>query len=441
MWVEVANKVFFRLLLIYFCEACLCYTFVIPDTIGQECFDYLFIVVNTMVNLMVVTSCCKKYYVLFTALFLSSFAALWMLILYQDPDYTIALFKQWDVYGYDGTARYLLSQENKYGHTEFYAYIVYVIYSAFGVSQRIASFINFTCSLIAGLLIYDILRYLKINERICTIVAIVYLLMPWKLELSLYVLRESMPGLLIVESSYFFIKWYFSSRYKYIIISFLCGLLSLPFHAGLFLVPLTFLTIGLLYYPKVNKFIVTQKTILISAVMLMFALLIAYRADFFLYKLSLFDITNSDAIESFSDTWTTMEVGSSYLTWLSYSSLTDIIIQSPLRAFYFLYSPLPWDWRGIKDAIPFFLDSLIQGGFMVYILKNYNCVKREDRLLIIIFMFIFIAESLVYGIATFNSGTALRHRNKYISILFIMMSLVYDRKKFDDANKRCSGDA
>ncbi|MFR2767085.1 MAG: hypothetical protein ACLTAI_01310 [Thomasclavelia sp.] len=39
-------------------------------------------------------------------------------------------------------------------------------------------------------------------------------------------------------------------------------------------------------------------------------------------------------------------------------TLLGMIINSPFRIFFFLASPLPWQWRGLNDIIAFFFSSV-----------------------------------------------------------------------------------
>lgn len=122
--------------------------------------------------------------------------------------------------------------------------------------------------------------------------------------------------------------------------------------------------------------------------------------------------------------------GSDYLLWLPVSSMSDAIVFSPFKMFYFLLSPVPWEWRGIQDILAFFIDSIWYLILCWGIYKSkpnaFNTLKRGLIMSLLTVVFIF-------GIGVTNSGTAMRHRAKLLSFIVV----TYCISKSIRQNKEC----
>ena len=79
---------------------------------------------------------------------------------------------------------------------------------------------------------------------------------------------------------------------------------------------------------------------------------------------------------------------------------------------------MPWDWRGLKDIGAFLVDSLVYVVCLCYVFKNYK--YSENRKLVLALLLGFFATAFVFGVGTWNAGTAIRHRNKIFSVLLLM---------------------
>ena len=108
------------------------------------------------------------------------------------------------------------------------------------------------------------------------------------------------------------------------------------------------------------------------------------------------------------------ECKASYPFWIVPKDFNEMIYLTPVRMFYFLYSPFPWD---IKK--PSHLIGLVESIFYIYlsicIFRNWKIlfVNPQTRFLIMIFiMYIFVFS---FGVGNF--GTSIRHRLKFIGIL------------------------
>lgn len=112
--------------------------------------------------------------------------------------------------------------------------------------------------------------------------------------------------------------------------------------------------------------------------------------------------------------------GSAYLSEITVRSLRDTIIFLPLKLIYFLFSPLPTNWRGLIDIIPFFIDSIWYFICLYYIVRRLK--KTPYHCFVLAIGIGWLATAFVFGIGTWTAGTAIRHRNKIFAVLLMLVA-------------------
>ena len=115
-----------------------------------------------------------------------------------------------------------------------------------------------------------------------------------------------------------------------------------------------------------------------------------------------------------------------YLSSFNGMSGAVAILVAPIKMFYFMFSPIPLDWRGLGDIVSFLFDSsvyLFLVGATIYGLFKSDMPMRNK-----IFVLMFLAITvLVYSYGTQSAGTAMRHRNKIIPLLLITFAIAYSK--------------
>ena len=113
---------------------------------------------------------------------------------------------------------------------------------------------------------------------------------------------------------------------------------------------------------------------------------------------------------------------------MTIDNLFQLILYSPIRAFYFLTAPLPIDWRNFTDMFTFFSDSVLYLGTIIYFIMNRRNLK-DKKVLITGLVLALISVSLIFGIGVYNAGTAMRHRQKIVPIFLILLALIMDSRR------------
>lgn len=227
---------------------------------------------------------------------------------------------------------------------------------------------------------------------------------------------------------------YYGVKFR-LIFSIILSLIASSFHSGM--IPFTFFYIlyGSIYFPmhKLIRFNFKSTVIITVGIVVFLVILFAY-PDLLISKFS--NVNDSTSLLK-TVNYIPKNSGSTYLSWLSYSSPIEIILFSPLKVIYFLFSPMIWDIRGISDIVTFILDSTIYMYIIIYLYVNRRFVSKTinpthhyiSRAIILIL----IITVFLYAFGTMTSGTAIRHRNKLIFVFFILYSIyhnaVYHYKK------------
>ena len=102
------------------------------------------------------------------------------------------------------------------------------------------------------------------------------------------------------------------------------------------------------------------------------------------------------------------------------------IKNSPIKIFYFLTSPLPWEWRGINDVISFVFSSLFFIICYVYALKSLKKVNYNNSGFIKVCLILAFISAFIFSWGTSNAGTAMRHRDKFLVNYIVMLALSLD---------------
>lgn len=314
-----------------------------------------------------------------------------------------------------------LLNEDIYGG--LYSKINGILFYIVGPLQEFGQYINVLLGLSVIFILYKILTMLNVDYRIIRIVILIAAFFPNSLIMSAIFLREMFITFFVVSSLYFFIKWYKFGRNTNMLFAMLALSIASMFHSGVMGIAIGYAFMFLFYKREKDKFRFSVQTVFVFIGITIFSSLIFTQyQDVFLKKFS--------NVEEIGDIYTTANSrlgGSAYLTGITINSPLELLIYGPVKAFYFLTSPLPMDWRGFMDVFTFFTDSILYLGIILYLF-----IKRikwnTNRTLIIGLIVTIISVSLIFGIGVSNAGTAMRHRQKLISLFLLLLALLMDGK-------------
>ncbi|GAB1793266.1 hypothetical protein [Priestia megaterium] len=379
----------------------------------------IIIIINTIVYLFLLTKYAKnkkEYMILFLAYFIR------------------ILFLYWDLYGRNifvlpnsgadsemyNTFAIQYAQGLDEGQGGLYSIIVGLFYKMYGIQRILAQYVNVVLGIYTIVIVKRILELLKIDEKMKFYLILIVCFLPNSIIISSILIRESTMIFLITLSLFYFIKWWLKGTIPYFILAIILPLIAALFHSGAIAPIIGYVLCYIFYNPAYRKFNFNIRTGALGiGFLIIFFVINTLWGDILFGKFqnveSATDITNK--VTSYT------KGGSAYLEGLQVSSTTDLILYSPIRMFYFIASPLPWDWRGFNDIFAFVFSGMLYLITYVYAFRALRVKNNVDRNLIIVLLFITICTSLMFAWGVSNAGSALRHREKFIAVYVVLASI------------------
>ena len=300
-----------------------------------------------------------------------------------------------------------------------YPVLLSFIYRVFGVNRFIAQYLNVLLFSLTQVLFLKIIKILDIENEKAILPVFLICLMPASIIFIPMLMRESILIFLFTITIYSFIRWFKGGAISYGLFPIPVLLMASIMHMGsLILIPV-YIFFLVFYNRDRGRFIFRFRSI--AYIVLLMGALIAITLifkDIFLTKLGLIGIDRLEYLYRYLE-YTAGD--SAYLVDLDYNSIWDVILFSFARIFYFLFSPVPWEWRGLMDATVFFIDAAIYLIFVLSLIPMFLKTKKGDRVLFVAFVIQVFLFILIFANGTYTSGAAIRHRFKG----FVLMLTVY----------------
>lgn len=307
-----------------------------------------------------------------------------------------------------------------------YESVVAYIYRLFYSNPLWGQYINVLAAAFTILFVYKSLCRMDIGKKHKKAAILLICFLPNYLIMSAILLRESLIALLLAIALWAVTEWWFDNKGKQIIIAFLCILGASYLHSGTIAY---FIALGLTLAFVSNKdrvFRFKLKTVLIAAFsLLVFLFLYTYYGDTFFGYMG--GIDSAEDVVNRSATYNTG--GSGYSgSIVEDDSIMGLILNTPVRMIYFFLAPLPMDWRGIGDVIAFLFSSLFYSVSLLYSLRAVGLNTKNKNYLIMLLIFA-LASGFIYSWGVSNSGTALRHRDKFVVNFVLLLTVSLDAVK------------
>lgn len=292
------------------------------------------------------------------------------------------------------------------------------IFSVIGTNRLFGQFIVVLFSIVSLCVLALTIDKLNVeNESKIRGVFLVSILPNFAILSSVF-LRESIVTMFITVSFYCFFRYYHGGATVNLFICYGCVLIGSYYHSGAagFLIGYTIVILLYQRNTDMNRMGVLR-TLSVCVIALILAYLFVQYKDIFFAKMS--------GIENLSDIANNSQAaGSSYAAYAGdSSSISNMIIYTIPRLVLFLFSPLPWQWRGIADIIAF----LFSGLYYLYItIIAFRCIankKTKNRTLIINVMIVLGCATFVFAWGVSSAGTAARHRDKLVTVFAVIYSL------------------
>ena len=306
-----------------------------------------------------------------------------------------------------------------------------ILYRIIGDQRFFSQFINVILGMWSIFVFYKILDLFKLKNSKKLFFLAIYGFYPQNIIFSSILLREAFINFFFIYSMLFFAKWLLLNNRINLFKTILFVILSSLFHSGIMISLFVYGFIFLFLDVKNYRFNYSFKRVALFVLVCGLALsLIMYNISMLEGKFSLLiPDENLSLIEKY-DSKKVDAGGAAYLNNYTINSATDLLILVPLRLIYFIFSPMPFDVRGISDLVAIVLDSSFYY-FLIYIIVRSRKVIKDNMVRIFpkIFFILFLTVSIGFALGTENSGTAMRHRTKIFPALLIVGVFIESMKQ------------
>lgn len=311
-----------------------------------------------------------------------------------------------------------------------YSYLVAIIYGVFLKQRVLAQYINLFFSMWTILITLKIFDRFNINKKLKIIMVALIAFMPNYIIMSVVLLRESIPVFFLGASLLYFIRWWLDDKTHYFIIALILSLIPPIFHSGMIGNAEAYIIIYILCSNRKRDFKLNVKSILL----ILFSIITLTLLSNFIQNTFMNKFGEIDSINDIVAKTASAESGAAvYIIGGEVNNLWDLIKNTPLRVFYFIGSPFPWQWRGLGDIIAFVFNALFYIVAYIYAFKAL-LKNKKGKNIIKVFLLIVIAGAVIFAWGTSNAGTALRHRDKFIVNYIVMFALSLNYLYY---NKKC----
>lgn len=263
------------------------------------------------------------------------------------------------------------------------------------------------------------------GERVAGMAGWVLALFPTLILYSALTMREAYIQFFVLLALYGVVGWARSGGIKPIILTATGFIGATFFHGAMIVGAFAFLlVVGISAVDRLGKALLRRRVHFSSVVLILSSV-----ACVGLFVSGFLTVPKIGSFESAVDPNRLVEVaerstrgsggneGASYPQWTVPNSPAELIYKGPVRALYFIFSPFPWDIRSVRHFIGFF-DGLLYLSLVLLIFRNRRTIWADPASRAIIF--VLAAYFLVFGLATGNFGTAIRHRAKFVAVLILL---------------------
>lgn len=311
-----------------------------------------------------------------------------------------------------------------YGRGHIYSYVVGIIYSLFGNNRMISQFINVLFSMHGILIVYSTLKLYNVRDKAKYNVLALISLMPNFAILSSLLLRESVIIFLCILSFYCFSLWLVKNRTGMLMLAYALGLLIAIFHSGSIFLIISYTVFLILYNREKHQFNFSVKSVA-AAIVFAFIFMVLFQN---FYDLFFAKFSNIEDLTDVTDIHVMGESGYS-VGFAIGNPIVNFVVNTPIRVFYFVFSPLPWDWRGIFDVMAFAFSGMYYGYVLYFSFKNLIKGKLWNGQLVVFLLLIISVGLIVFAWGVSNAGTALRHRDKFIGLYAVLLGLLLNKEE------------
>jgi len=300
------------------------------------------------------------------------------------------------------------------------------LYKLIGIQPITIQFINVYLSMCSGLMVYRTMCLMKIAPKRIETAMFFVCFMPNLMLMSSIYLQEALIAFSLAASLYYFTRWWVNRERYDFAIAILLSVLGAVLHIGSLVCAVVFFVLYFVIDKRNRRIqLSASRTVLLVLAFIAVIIFLTVFSDVFLRKLD--GELSAESILNAADV--REDGGSAYV--IGFSGLPgwlDIIVNTPIRVFYFICSPLPWDWNGMSSLIAFFGSAF----FYIYtVVKAFRAARVSKGIrskiplwnYLFVLIMLLIVAGIMFGWGVSNAGSVLRHREKFTYVCVILYAV------------------
>ena len=304
--------------------------------------------------------------------------------------------------------------------SRFISWVVAIPYSLFGRSVLMAKSMTLFFGVATVFFSWKVTQKIWGNQ-IANKAGWIMALFPSLILYSALVMREAYVCFFLVIAIYGIVNWSKTQELKSIVLSLFGFIGATFFHGATFLGAMTF--IGVITLIVLNDFIKSIKYLRISAINVFLLLILSYvLLLYFTNQISVPYLRNFEYILSTEVLKNKSSINvtgaAAFPEWTKVKVPHELFYKIPVRVFYFIFAPFPWDVTKTKHLIGM-LDGILYLSLSLIILVNIKKIFSNFTLRII--LAILVVYLITFSIGVGNFGTGIRHRSKF-AFLFVFLA-------------------
>lgn len=299
---------------------------------------------------------------------------------------------------------------------DLFTRITAVTYAVFGTNSQQMYFLVFVTSLVTFTYLHGAAKILLGDGRKATMVAMLFMVWPNEIVLSVTFLREMPIQLLVAASLYHFLRFWRDRRGVQLLIALTLSLLGTLMHSGVIALPIAYAYLAIRAKDRGGLQVVRSALFFLMAVL-------ALRTPLAAPLLAKFG--------EFADASTLLQPGAApdptladaTTYYLSPDMSAVPLFQLPYRIVMFALSPLPWQATNLGTAVSVLIEGLPRLFLVAMLLMAYwRCRTGDPRrdVLLVVLLLTIVATYVVFSLGVSTYGTAMRHRAKIFPLEIIL---------------------
>lgn len=303
-----------------------------------------------------------------------------------------------------------------------YSKFLGIFYLAFGPERILAQYFNVILGVVAVVILAKTLRLLGLPMRVVFLSTLLFAFFAQGLLLSPILLRDQLVALGIVYTLYYMVRWTIDKSSVSLALAYFAYFVSTIFHSGLAIGIVVLLVYFSFYNHATGRMDFEASKVQRLVMQVLIVGFIVYSFQDVLFAKFTHVSENGQLFSGMSYD----RGGSAYLNGLTVTGPLDMILYSPLRMIYFLFSPFPWQWSSVTNIAIFFFDAAVYLLLFALTIRHFRYLKHHPYAAVLLFMLLlFIVNALIFGLGTGNVGTAIRHRYKLFPMLLIVYTSIH----------------